>query len=235
MARSVVLMILAVFAVGIIGLWTITRSPDCRPDGVMLLQVGETHYRVPAWMDPYPDVDRGLPRLAKSSYSQWTKGFSYFCQTTSTSIIKTRGFDFQARPRSVRSGHPFNTPRIISLSQLSPAYRPTGNPLDWRNIRSATYEPRIVSADGNSATIFFTLHFRSGGSRRLKARCLYGVHSSAELKGKEYVQRCTTIVPIEGQNALEINVNPGDDPAAIGRELIESLRAVEVMTRRNTT
>lgn len=230
---STMLTILFSLAVVLLVLWFIFRSPDCHSNGAMVFQVGDAQYRVPAWMDPYPSFDRNLPGLEKSSHPQRSRGFSDWCQSTSTSVLKVRGFGFSARPRQSRSEFPLNTPRIVRISQLSPAVRPSGNPLNWRDIRSSTYERLIVSADGKWASIFFALDFASGPSRRFEARCMYGVHQSAEMKGKEYIQRCSTFVRLERQNALEINVNPGDDPAAIGRELIQSLRAVEIMSRPN--
>lgn len=212
-------------------LWLVFRSPSCRTDGAMLLQVGEAQYLVPAWMDPSPSFVRELSGLEKSSFFQQNKGFSSWCQSTSTSVVQVRSFGFSARPRRARSEHPFSTPRILRISQLSPAVRPSGSPLDWYNIRSVTYERRIVSADRKLATIVFLLNLASGPSRRLEARCMYGGHTNAGLNEKEYVQRCSSFVPIEQGNALEINVNPRNDPATIGRELIQSLRAVEIMTR----
>ena len=233
MSKSTMLSILFALAVVLLVLWLLFRSPSCHSDGAMVFQVGDAQYRVPAWMDPYPSFDRNLPGLEKSSFSQRNRGFSDWCQSTSTSVIKARGFGFSARPRQARSDFPMNTPRIVRMSQLSPAVRPSGNPLNWRDIRSSTYERRIVSADGDWASIFFTLDLGSGQSRRLEARCMYGVRESAEQKGKEYIQRCSTYVPLERQNALEINVNPGEDPPAIGLELVQTLKAVEIMSRPN--
>jgi hypothetical protein len=230
---SMMLTILFFLAVVLLVLWFIFRSPDCHSNGAIVFQVGDAQYRIPAWMDPYPSFDGNLPGLEKSSHSQRNRGFSDWCQSTSTSVIKVRGFGFSARPRQARSEFPMNTPGIVRKLQLSPAVRPLGNPLNWRDIRSSTYERRIVSADGDWASIFFTLDLGSGQSRRLEARCMYGVRESAEQKRKEYVQRCSTYVPLERQNALEVNVNPGEDPAAIGHELIQSLKAVEIMSRPN--
>lgn len=233
MTKGTTLTIMASLAVVILVIWIIFRSPSCRADGAMLLQVGDAQYLVPAWMDPSPSFVRELPGLEKSSFSQYRKGFTSWCQSASDAAIQVRGFGFSARPRRVRSEYPTNTPSIVRVSQLSPAIRPSGNPLAWRNIRSTTLEHRIVSADGNWASIFFSLNFASGPSRRFEAQCMYGVHTIGELKGQEYVQRCSTFLPLNQENALEINVNPGNDPAAIGRELIQSLRAVEIMARPN--
>lgn len=231
MARSTIFTIMASIAVVIMVLWLLFRSPDCRADGALLLQVGESRYLVPAWMDPFPYFNRELRGLEKSSLAQDKRGLSYWCQSTSIPALKVRGFGFSARDPSVRSSYPRSKLGIVRMSQLSSEYRPSGGPLDWRKISSATYDRRIIDTDGHSASIFISLHFASGPSRRFEARCGYGVHDSAERRGKEYVERCVTIVPLERGNALEFIVNPGDDPAAIGRELIQSLRAVEIMTR----
>lgn len=231
MAKRAILTIMVFFVVIILVLWTLFRSPNCRADGALLLQVGEARYLVPAWMDPYPNVVRELQGLEKSSVSQQNNGLSSWCQSTSTPVLKVPGFCFNARAANARSEYPRSTASIVRVSQLAAAVRPSGEPLVWRDIRSATVERRIISADRKWASIFFSLQLASGRSRRFEARCLYGVHDVAEWKSKEYLQRCSTFVTLERGNALELIVNPGDDPAAIGRELIQSLRAVEIMTR----
>lgn len=223
--------IMVCFAVATAVLWLVFRSPSCRMDGALILKVGDTEYLVPAWMDPSPNFVRELPGLEKSSFFQQNDSFASWCQSTSVSALQVSGFDFSARPRRVRSEHPFSTTRILRISQLSPAVRPSGSPLDWRNIRSITYKHRTVSADRKWASIVFLLNLASGPPRRLEARCMYGSHVMDGLNEKEYVQRCSTFVPIGHGNALEINVNPHNNPSAIGQELIQSLRAVEIMTR----
>lgn len=233
MGRRATLTIMASLMVVILVLWIIFRTPNCRADGALLLQVGEVRYLVPAWMKPYPNVVRELQGLEKSSVSQQNNGFSSWCQSTSTPVLKVPGFSFSARAASARSDYPHSTASIVPVSRLAAPIRPSGEPLPWRDIRSATFGRRIVSTDRKRASIFFSLRLASGRSRRFEARCLYGVYDNAELKDKEYLQRCSTFVALERGNALELIVNPGDDPAAIGRELIQSLRAVEIMARRN--
>lgn len=164
MTKGTTLTVMAYLAVIILVLWIIIRSPSCRTDGAMLLRVDHAQYLVPAWMGPSPSFVRELPGLEKSSFSQQNKGFTSWCQSASAAAIQVRGFGFGALPRRVRSEYPTNTSSIVRVSQLSPAIRPSGNPLAWRNIRSATLERRIVSADGNWASIFFSLNFASGPS-----------------------------------------------------------------------
>ena len=222
---------MACFGVVAAVLWLVFRSPNCRMDGALMLKVGDAEYLVHAWMDPSPSFVRELPGLEKSSFFQQKDGFASWCQSTSVSALQVSGFGFSTRPRRERSEHPFSTSRILRISQLSAAVRPSGNQLDWRNIRSVTYKHRTVSADRKWATIFFALNFASGPSKRLEARCMYGGHVMDGLNEKEYVKRCATYVSIGHGNALEINVNPRNNPPAIGQELIQSLRSVEIMTR----
>jgi hypothetical protein len=180
--------------------WTM-RETICRSDGLIIVQVGEARYSVPAWMDPYP-----------------------IGQISEVSV-----FGFNTRPAPDRSKFGGSTPSIKRMSSLSPSYRPVGAPINWRSVKAVSYEARQVSKDGNRASIFFTLHFVSGPPRRLEAKCQYGKHVLPGLTGKEYVERCTTIVPLGGGNGLETNVNPGESPSVLGRELLRTLQAVERM------
>lgn len=229
MVKSILLTIVIALLASIT-LWLIFfRSPDCKADGAMLMQVGETRYYVPAWMDPYP-WDGDKPNgIEKSSISQVLKGYSDLCQKASVPVIKTRFFGFMTRPRGERSSYPYSTPAIVHLYRLSPQVRPKGASVDWRDIRSVTYEKHVVSADGNYASIVYYMQLRSGPPRQLRAKCLYGEYDKKVMGQNYYIQRCVTRIPLGQQNVLEINVNPGNDPAVIGRELIHSLQAVEKM------
>ena len=194
-----------------------------------MLQVGEARYLVPAWMNPRP---HDVSDLKRTSFLQQAKGRPRLCQSEDIRVIRTRRFGFDTRPARVRSQFANNTPSITRNTQLAPVVRPVGQPIDWRGVKSFTYEPIRVTDDRHSASIFFTLHEQSGNRRRLEARCLYGEVRMPSSGSRKYVQRCSTSVPLANGNALEIDVNPGDDKSVLGRELIRTLRAVEMISYR---
>lgn len=229
MAKSILLTIV-IALLGATTFWFIFfRSPDCKADGAMLIQVGETRYHVPAWMDAYPRDESKPNAIEKSSFSQVSKGYSDLCQKVSVPVIKTRFFGFMTRPRAERSSYPYSAPAIVHLYRLSPQVRPKGAPVDWRDIRSVTYEKPVVSADRNYASIVYDLQFESDPSRQFRAECLYGEYDKKVMERNYYIQRCVTRIPLGKENVLEIIVNPDTGPEAIGHELIRSLQAVDMM------
>ena len=227
MARTGLAVVIALLMACTLAFNIINRSPNCRPDGAMLLKVGKARYRVPAWMDPFPSFGAAPPGFEKSGFLQRTSGFSSYCQSAFSAVVEISSFGFNTRVRSDRSKFPASTPSVSLASQFTPAVRPIGSPVEWRDISSISYGSKIISSDKNWALIPFTLHLKSGLQRHLEAHCLYGKRN---LHGNEYIERCITRVPLALENALESNVNPGDNLSLIGLELIRSLRAVEAMS-----